>query len=44
MIELAIGHYLLEIDGKAELGYVETHKEELQQIYKHLKVAVIIVE
>jgi hypothetical protein len=42
MIELSIGYYLLEIQGRVELGYAEAYQSELNNVHKHLKEVVIV--
>ena len=41
MVELCIGYYLLEIEGRIELGYTQEYKHELSQVYNHLMEAVL---
>lgn len=41
MIELSIGYYLLEIEGRGELGYTDEYKSELISVHNHLKEVVI---
>jgi hypothetical protein len=37
MVELSIGYYLLEIEGRVDLGYTEAYQTELNNVNQHLK-------